>query len=57
MWRHVDAQADWRRRLTYGRTPNAIERFFSGTLEANSSDGTGLTLHAQTYIQKNATLV
>ena len=31
--------------------------FFSGTLESNSSDVTGLTLHAQTYIQKNATLL
>ena len=37
-----------------GRSSRA---FFSGTLESNSSDVTGLTLHAQTYIQKNATLV
>ena len=34
-----------------------LERFFSGTLESNSSDVTGLTLHAHTFIQKNATLV
>ena len=35
-------------------TPRA---FFSRTLESNSSDVTGLTLHAQTYTQKNATVV
>ena len=25
MWRHIDAQADWRRSLTYSRAPNAID--------------------------------
>ena len=25
MWRHIDVQADWRRSLTYGRAPNAID--------------------------------
>ena len=25
MWRHIDVQADWRRRWTYGRAPNAID--------------------------------
>ena len=42
---------------TSGSLNFILERFFSGTLESNSSDVTGLTLHAQTYIQKNATLV
>ena len=25
MWRHIDVQADWRRSMTYGRAPNAID--------------------------------
>ena len=25
MWRHIDVQADWRKRWIYGRTPNAID--------------------------------
>ena len=25
MWRHIDVQADWRRRLTSGQAPNAID--------------------------------
>ena len=25
MWRHIDVQADWKRSLTYGRAPNAID--------------------------------
>ena len=25
MWRNIDVQADWRRSMTYGRAPNAIE--------------------------------
>ena len=25
MWRHIFVQADWRRRWTYGRAPNAID--------------------------------
>ena len=45
------------RRCAYKNPLYHNERFFSWTLESNSSDDTGLTLHAQTYIQKNETLV
>ena len=32
MWRHLDVQADWRRRWIYGRDPNAIDQSYKGSL-------------------------
>ena len=43
MWRHIDVQADWRRSLTYGRAPNAID-ISQGSLTCPSKHRHGTTL-------------
>ena len=43
MWRHIDVQADWRRSLTYGRAPNAID-ISQGSLTCPSQHRHGSTL-------------
>ena len=40
MWRRIDMQAAWRRQLTYGRAPNAID-ISKGSLKCPSNNDTG----------------
>ena len=41
MWRHIDVQADWRKSLTYGGAPKAIDisqGFFNVPVQAPTRD-------------------
>ena len=56
MWRHIDVQADWRRSLTYGRAPNAID-ISQGSLTCPSKHRHGANLFILGYSEKPPHLV